>query len=382
MNLSYRRMALPLVALAMAGLGFYHVNRESQSAPATAPPQSPPRSPYDNSIAASGVVEARTENIALGAALPGLVLEVYVPSDRVGTHVKAGQPLFRVDDRHLKAQLKVAEGQLASAEARLAKLEKQPRPEELPPSLAKVKATAANVARLQDPYERARRLIGTSAVAQEEYISRLQAYETAVQEHRQAQAEYELLKAGAWKPDIDVARASVREAHAQVEQVKTEIARATVVAPVDGVVLQVNVRAGERVSDQDAKALMVLGDISTYHVRVDIDERDIARFRRGAPGRAYPRGETAHEMTMRFKRVEPFVVPKKSLTGENTERVDTRVLQVLYAIERSEHPVYVGQQLDVFIDEGNAVADAPLFFPSPPSDGGESKKRGRPGEGK
>ena len=65
---------------------------------------------------------------------------MYVPSDRVGTHVTAGQPLFRVDDRHLKAQLKVAEAQLAMAEARLAKLELQPRPEELPPSLAKVKS--------------------------------------------------------------------------------------------------------------------------------------------------------------------------------------------------------------------------------------------------
>jgi len=382
MNLPYRRVVLPLVALAMTGLGFYHVSRESQTALATAPPHSPPRSPYDNSIAASGVVEARTENIALGAALSGLVLEVYVPSDRVGTHVKAGQPLFRVDDRHLIAQLKVAEAQRVSAEARLAKLEKQPRPEELPPSLAKVKAAAANVARLQDPYERAHRLLGTSAVAQEEYVARQQAYETAVQEHRQAQAEYELLKAGAWKPDVDIAKAAISEARAQVEQVKTEIARATVVAPVDGVVLQVNVRAGERVSDRDTKALVVLGDINTYHVRVDIDERDIARFRRGAPARAYPRGETAHEMTMRFMRVEPFVVPKKALTGENTERVDTRVLQVLYAIERSEHPVYVGQQLDVFIDTDTTVADAPLFLPSPPSDGGEGKKRGRSGEGK
>src|SRR5215510_8293264 len=136
MKLTDTRAVLPLLALAMGGLGFYHVSRESHAAPATAPPEYPARSPYEDSIAASGVVEARTENIALGAALAGLVLEVYVPSDRVGTHVKAGQPLFRVDDRHLKAQLKVAEGQLASAEARLAKLEKQPRPEELPPSLA------------------------------------------------------------------------------------------------------------------------------------------------------------------------------------------------------------------------------------------------------
>src|SRR5262249_33759365 len=153
-------------------------------------------SPYDNSIAASGVVEARTENIALGAALSGLVLEVYVRSDRVGTHVKAGQPLFRVDDRHLKAPLKVAEAPPAAAEARLPKLERQPLPEQLPPSLAKVKAAAANVARLLDPYERAQRLLGTSAISRDEYVARQLAYETAVYEHRQAQAEYDLLKAG------------------------------------------------------------------------------------------------------------------------------------------------------------------------------------------
>src|SRR5262249_3584074 len=105
------RAVLPLLALTMGGLGFYHVTRESQSAPPTAPPESPARSPYANSIAASGVVEARTENIAIGAALSGLVLEVYVPSNRAGTPVKVGQPLFRVDDRHLKAQLRSAEAQ-------------------------------------------------------------------------------------------------------------------------------------------------------------------------------------------------------------------------------------------------------------------------------
>jgi hypothetical protein len=120
------------------------------------------------------------------------------------------------------------------------------------------------------------------------------------------------------------------------------------------VVLQVNVRVGERVSEGDARPLVVLGDLSTWHVRVDVDERDIARFRSGTAATAYPRGETAHEMTMRFLRVEPYVVPKKTLTGENTERVDTRVLQVLYAVERADHAVYVGQQLDVFIDAGKA----------------------------
>jgi multidrug resistance efflux pump len=359
MTQSIRRIVLPLAALAMGGLGFYHVQRESQSAPPTEPPAYPARSPFDQAIAASGVVEARSENIALGAALSGLVLEVHVPTDRVGTHVSAGQALFRVDDRHLKAQLRVAESQLSLAKSRLARLERQPRPEELPPMLAKVKTAAANASSLQDQFERGKDLVQRETLAREEFVVRKFAYEAAVHDQARAQAEYDLLKAGAWKPDLEIARATVDEALAQVEQVRIEIERATVVAPVDGVVLQVNVRAGERVSDRDAKALVVLGDISMYHVRVDIDERDIPRFQRGAPAKAYPRGAAAHEVKMRFVRIEPFVVPKKSLTGDNTERVDTRVLQVIYAIEDSQSSneagskqgaVYVGQQLDVFID--------------------------------
>jgi multidrug resistance efflux pump len=341
----------------MCGLGFYHVAAESQALPAAAPPEKPAQSPYENSIAASGVVEAQTENISIGTALAGLVLEVYVPNDRVGKFVKTGQPLFRVDDRHLKAQLAVAQAQVAAAEARLTKLQKQPRPEELPPSLAKVRAAAANAANLRDQAQRAKGLIGSNAISQEDYVTRQRAYEAAAQSEAQARAEYDLLKAGAWKPDIEIASADVAQAHAQVEQAKTEIARATVTAPVDGVILQVNVRAGEHVSDFDTKALMVLGDTSTCHVRVDIDERDIGRFRLGAPAKAYPRGETTHAIALRFVRVEPYVVPKSKLTGENTELVDTRVLQVIYAVQQAEHPVYVGQQLDVFIDGNNDVAD-------------------------
>ena len=344
------RFVLPAAALGMSVLGVVHVERESQSAPTAAPLLAPSHNPYANAVAASGVVESQTENISIGAALTGLVLDVYVPSDKAGTRVAAGTPLFRLDDRHLKAQLKSAEAQLALSEARLAKLQQQPRPEELPPSAAKVKAAAANVARSRDQYERAQRVIGTGAIQQEEYIDKKEAAEMYAQQFTQVQAEYDLLKAGAWKPDIEIARAEVQQAQAQVEQLKTEISRATVTAPVDGVVLQVNVRPGERVSELDNKALMVLGGLETLHVRVDVDERDIPRFRPGGSAKAYPRGGSDQEVQLGFVRTEPYVIPKKPLTGENTELVDTRVLQVIYAIEPGQPTVYVGQQLDVFVD--------------------------------
>jgi multidrug resistance efflux pump len=349
MKVSIGQFVLPVLGLSMGVLGIYHVQQRSQTAPLTAPLENPARVPFEQGVAGSGVVEAQTENIALGAALPGLVLEVYVPCSSVGKYVEANTPLFRIDDRHLKAQLAVAEAELASAKARLARLEQQPRPEELPPSLAKVRAARAKTVRLQGDFERSKQMIGTGAIAKEEHMNRHLSFEAAIQEQAQAEAEYELLKAGAWKPDLAIAEATVKEACAKVEQLKTEISRAVVVAPVAGVVLQVNIRPGERISELDTRPLMVLGDTRTCHVRVDVDERDIPRFQPGTEAVAYPRGDTSRALKLRFVRVEPFAIPKKSLTGDNTERVDTRVLQVLYAIEQGQPRVYVGQQLDVFI---------------------------------
>jgi HlyD family secretion protein len=342
-------MVLPILGLSMAALGFYHVQQSSQSPAPMGPFESPARVPFDSAVAGAGLVEAQSENMSIGAALPGVVLEVYVPSSKVGQRVQAGTALFRIDDRHLKAQLAVAEAQLGSAQACLAKLQQQPRRETLPPMLAKVKAATAKAALLEDQYQRATLLKSQAAISQEEYVTRQLAYETAVQEKAQAEAAYDLLKAGAWTPDLAIAAAAVKEAQAKVEQLRTEVGRALVLAPVDGVILQVNVRPGERVGELDAKPLMVLGDIQSVHVRVDVDERDIARFRPGAQALAYPRGDSARELSLRFVRVEPFVVPKRSLTGDNTERIDTRVLRVIYAIAPGQPQVYVGQQLDVFI---------------------------------
>jgi hypothetical protein len=95
---------------------------------------------------------------------------------------------------------------------------------------------------------------------------------------------------------------------------------------------------------------VVLGSIQQLHVRVDIDEHDIPRFTPGAPAKAMLRGHHNEEYQLRFVRVEPYVVPKKSLTGDNRERVDTRVLQVIYALEQTSRTVYVGMQMDVFVD--------------------------------
>jgi HlyD family secretion protein len=261
----------------------------------------------------------------------------------------------------LRAQLKFQKANLLAAEAQLAKLEMQPRPEELPPSEAKVRVAKANVALAQDLSDRALKLRPGGAVSEEDYRQRHLSTETARQQLAQVQAEYQLLKAGAWDKDKAIARASVEQARAQVEMIQTDLDRALVRAPVDGDVLQVNVRPGEYVGAPPSQALVVLGNLRKLHVRVDIDEHDIHRFRTGVPARAALRGNPQLQFPLTFVRVEPYVIPKKSLTGDNTERVDTRVLQVIYCIDRSSSSatppaLYVGMQVDVFLNTANEIS--------------------------
>jgi HlyD family secretion protein len=346
----FRKSMLPLIAFGMFIFALVHVVTAQQEKPKLQPPREPARPSFAQSVAGAGIVEAQTENIAIGSALPGVVMEVYVPVEKVGQRVKAGEPLFRVDDRAYKAQLKVLEANLTAAESQLSKLEAMPRPEELPPSAAKVKVAEANVTLQQDLAARARRLSGTRAMADEDVSQRQLGLEVAHMQLSQAKADYDLLKAGAWKPDIDIAYASVGQARAQIEQTRVELDRLIVRAPVDGQVLQVNVRPGEYVGATPGQALVMLGSCHQLHVRVDIDEHDIPRYRPGVAAQAMVRGNPQFAFPLQFVRVEPYVVPKKSLTGDNTERVDTRVLQVIYAITPTDQPVYVGQQLDVFLD--------------------------------
>jgi hypothetical protein len=95
---------------------------------------------------------------------------------------------------------------------------------------------------------------------------------------------------------------------------------------------------------------MVLGDDTRLHVRVDIDENDAWRFQPCAQTIASVRGNPAIKTALQYVRIDPYVIPKVTLTGDTTQRTDTRVLQVIYSFDPNSLPLYVGQLMDVFIE--------------------------------
>ena len=146
------------------------------------------------------------------------------------------------------------------------------------------------------------------------------------------------------------------EGSAQLDQTAVLLDRLVLRTPIDATVLQVGVRVGEFVA-AGAKAPVVLGDITRLQIRCDVDEQLATRMREGLPAKGYLKGESSlaggkdRSIALKFVRIEPFVIPKTSLTGASIERVDTRVLQVIYQFDRpADRVLFVGQQMDVYID--------------------------------
>jgi multidrug resistance efflux pump len=341
-----RKYTVPVLALVLLSFAVVHVVR-AYAKPDKATPLVPPaRAAFAHTVAGIGLVEAQTQNIAIGSALSGLVVEVPV---EVGQRVKAGAVLFRLDDRAVRADVKAREANLLLARAKHERLVKFPREEDLPPARARVREAEANVKAEQRQLEIEQRVFAGGASSREQLVKRRQALETAQEQLARARADLALLDAGSWAPDKEVARVEVEQAQAQLEQARTEQDRLVVRAPVDGEVLQINLRPGEYAAGQAGQALIVLGNIGQLHVRVEIDEHDIPRFRPGARASAAQRGSPQATFPLTFVRVEPYVTPKKVLTNESSERVDTRVLQVIYAAQPGA-TLYVGQQVDVSVE--------------------------------
>ncbi|HEY2589625.1 MAG TPA: biotin/lipoyl-binding protein [Tepidisphaeraceae bacterium] len=301
-----------LPAIAALGLlfGVYVVRSGAKPVAVSPPVAEPSRAPFAHYIAGAGIVESSTENIEISTPVPGMVTEIPV---RVGQTVKAGDLLFAIDTRDMEAELKVRQAALELARAKLPEAE-------------------ANLGDARRQLEFYKSVADVRAITQEELSKR--SFAATAAESRLVQA-----------------KADVASAEAQVAQTQTEIDRRHVRAPVAGEVLQVKIHLGEYAQVGPlATPLIVLGDTKQVNVRTDIDENDAWRFHAGAAAVAYVRGNPRLYTKMNFVRVEPYVVPKKSLTGDTAERVDTRVLQVLYGFPHDALNVYVGQQMDVYIE--------------------------------
>ena len=345
-----RKYALPVLAAAGLALGLFMLKATTRPPKKAEPVTQPAEAPYPAYVSGAGIIEASTENVKVGSPNGGLVTAVYV---KVGDKVKKGQPLWQIDAGPKRAELARYEAAVAEAQATLDKLragtrQEDVRKQEMQLAQSKVQLDdARSQLKLREAaYKEDSRAISEDEVNQARNTVRQREAAVVYQ-----QTELDRLKAGTWEPDIHVQEAALQLARAQVNQTTIDLDRLTVRSPLDGEVMQVKIHAGEYApAAQTDDALMLLGNNDVLNVRADVDEQDAWRVEAGQPASAYPRGRSDVQIPLTFVRIEPYVVPKKSLTGSSTERVDTRVLQVVYSFhQRKNLRLYPGEQMDVYI---------------------------------
>lgn len=292
----FSRIIVPMIALGMLGFALISVATTPEK-PKHKPEIKPAVSPYNARVAGVGIIEPKSELISVGTNIPGIVTGVYV---KVGDIVKEGDKLFTIDEREAKASLTKAEARLASIEA--------------------------EYKRIKDQYYRYVNIKNKQAISKEELNRRNFALKDA--------------------------EAKVKEAKAAIVEVQTTLERLTVNAPISGEVLNLNVRLGEFApAGVLNQPLIIMGDTSVYHVRVEIDQTDALKISKNAMATGILRGYSDKSTELIFVRKEPLIMPKQNLTRDSRERVDTRVQEVIYAFDNNNLDAQIGQQMDIFIED-------------------------------
>lgn len=290
-----RRLWLPILAVIGLFLAAAAVILDNRPVAPVAAAASPAASTFASFVAGTGIVESAGENIPVGSPVSGVVTDI--PA-KWGRHVAAGDVLYTIDDGDLRAQLL--------------------------PAAAKVEEGAAKLDQSKDLLAIAETVADKRAVSAEEIKTRRHA--------------------------VAIDDAALATARAEVRRIEMERERRIVRAPVSGRILSIAIHPGEFVQS-GGPAPVVLGDDRRLWVRADIDEFDAGRVRPGSAAQAAPRGDSATRIPLTFERIDPMMVPKASLAGGGTERVDTRILQVVYSFDPAALPqAFVGQQLEIFIE--------------------------------
>jgi len=347
------------VGLALASVSAYLSSQQPMALP---PAFSPAANPYAKGLYAQGIIESAQphgENINIYPEVPGPVTEVLVTE---GAKVRKGDAMVRIDDSVQRATTEQQQSQAEAARALLAELKAEPRRENLDVAAAQVDNAKAGLKNAEDQLAKVERAysVEPKSISRDALDNARNAQKIAAANLQVVERQYTLTKAGAWTYDIqnqDKQYIALSKAYAASAAL---LAKYTIRAPTDGVVRSIQAAVGSYVSPQGAynsytqgmNPLIVMGaPEDRLQVRAFIDEILIDRLADPAKLTAelFIRGTDKH-MPLTFVRVQPFVSPKIELSDQRQERVDVRVLPVIFTFANSKNlNVFPGELVDVYV---------------------------------
>lgn len=254
-------------------------------------------------VVATGKIQPVTQ-VEIKSKASGIIQKLPV---NVGDFVRKGQVICELDQNDLlpalrqqQAALHVAEANLRTAQADYQKF--------------KVDAAGPDLPFLKRDMERARNLFSDGLIAQNARDDAEKNYQMAAQKKESAEANL-----GSAKAAIARAQASLEQQQAVVAMAEENLRNATIVSPIDGVVLSRDSEIGTAVSSillagAGATLIMTVGDLNEVYVKGKADESDVGKIYLGQPARITVESFKDQKFEGRVTKISPLGTEKDNVT--------------------------------------------------------------------
>jgi HlyD family secretion protein len=342
---------LVVASIALIGLTFKYqsdgpISRDARKANRIAVPAGGPVPTLDPSIfAAHGIVEPAQPEARLTADVAGRIAAIFVAE---GDHVEKGTILAEIENFTMKSQVAASEARLAEAQGELDRTMHGMLSSDVSAIVFESQAAHANAKLAEEDLARTTELAKSGSVANTELVQSRQKYAAAQAGYAAASARTASARGGSRREDILIAQAHLRAAEALRNEAKAALGRSLVVAPFTGDVLRLKARIGEYHNPSTGDPLLILGDLQNLRIRLDVDERDIARVKVGVPGYVTASAFGGQRFTGKVVEIAKRMGRRTVRVDDPIDRVDVKILEVLFALDGSP-PLITGQRVEGFI---------------------------------
>ena len=256
-----KRFVIPiLIAAAIGGVLYYFLTRDKKE--------------EDNFIKVSGNIEATEADV--GFKIPGRIVSRFFQE---GDLVEKGKILAKLDDEDLRQRLDLARATLMSAQARLSKLLAGSRPEELKVAEANLHQAQFDLGNKEIQYERVKTLYEKQVISKETFDNAETSFKVAKAALQIATENYQLVKEGPRKEDIEDARAQVQQTQVSLKLAGTQFSYTVLLSPISGVVLVKSSEIGEVVNP--GTSVLTLADVNNVWLKAYISETNLGKVKWG-----------------------------------------------------------------------------------------------------
>lgn len=291
-----------------------------------------------------GRVEGASEVVNVGSGADGVITAIFV---KEGEQVKKGDPIALIECEAIKAEIGIEMASLEGLKQLRLRLLRGSREEERVVADDAVINAEAEAKQARAHYERLARLLEPGVVSKEAVEKASSDLEVAEGKLKAAINKRKLVGVAPLPEEIAKIDTEIKAAQERVNNAQARLNKCSIKAPISGMVVRANMKAGELYSTSYPQPIISIADLSSLKVRAEVDERDIGNVHLGQDAAITADAYPNIKFHGKISRIGNLMGRKKVRTGDPAEKSDKDVLEVIIDMDKADSLLIVGLRVNV-----------------------------------